>query len=118
MSQTRIFQSADFMQPNEGDIEPIRSVIVQSAEAAVVAWHVNPGQRIAAHVHPAGQDTWTVLSGTGIYQLDIEGGSQTITPGCVVVAPVGCVHGVYNGGPEPLVFISVVSPAEAGYSPV
>ena len=81
----------------------------------VVAWHVNPGQRIAAHVHPHGQDTWTVLSGSGEYQLEHNGRSQTISPGCVVVAPTGCVHGVFNCNNEPLVFISVVCPAEAGY---
>jgi oxalate decarboxylase/phosphoglucose isomerase-like protein (cupin superfamily) len=28
---------------------------------------------------------------------------------------MGCVHGVANTSDEPLVFISVVSPAEAGY---
>ena len=115
MAVTRIFNSAEFMQPTEGNGEPIRSVITQSAEAVVVAWHVNPGQRIAAHVHPHGQDTWTVLSGSGEYQLEHGGRSQTISPGCVVVAPTGCVHGVFNRGREPLVFISVVSPAEAGY---
>jgi oxalate decarboxylase/phosphoglucose isomerase-like protein (cupin superfamily) len=32
-----------------------------------------------------------------------------------VVAPRGCVHGVLNHGDEPLRFISVVSPASAGY---
>ena len=81
----------------------------------MVAWHVNPGQRIAAHIHPQGQDTWTVLSGSGQYQLEQDGSTQTIFQGSVVVAPVGCVHGVYNNTSEPLVFISVVSPAEAGY---
>lgn len=115
MDPTRIFNSAEFMQPTEGHGEPIRSVITQSAEAVVVAWHVNPGQRVAAHVHPHGQDTWTVLSGSGEYQLEQNGRSQTISSGCVVVAPTGCVHGVFNGSNEPLVFISVVCPAEAGY---
>ena len=101
------------MQPADG--EPIRSVITESADAAVVAWHVKPGQRIAAHVHPQGQDTWTILSGCGEYQLEADGTSCRIVAGDVVVAHTGCVHGVYNSGSEPLVFISVVSPAEAGY---
>ena len=35
--------------------------------------------------------------------------------GDVVVAPIGSVHGVFNDGDEPLIFISVVSPATAGY---
>lgn len=113
MHAPRIFKSADHMQASDG--EPIRSVITQSTEAVVVGWYVKPGQRIAAHVHPQGQDTWTVLSGVGEYQLEANGASRTISPGDVVVAHTGSVHGVVNTGVEPLVFISVVSPAEAGY---
>lgn len=113
MSTTRIFDSAAFMQPNDGD--PIRSVITQSEHATIVAWHVRPGQRIASHVHPQGQDTWTVLSGSGQYHLSGSGATQTITAGHVAVAHAGEVHGVTNQGSEPFVFISVVCPAEAGY---
>jgi quercetin dioxygenase-like cupin family protein len=116
MSTNRIFKSAVFMQPSEG--EPIRSVITQSDEATVVGWHIKPGQRIAAHVHPHGQDTWTILSGSGEYQLEVNGTSQSITAGDVVVAHTGEVHGVFNSGAVPLVFISVVAPLEAGFEPL
>lgn len=109
----RTFDSQQFMQPSEGD--PIRSVVVQTEHAVVVAWHVRPGQRIAAHVHPHGQDTWTVLSGTGQYQVDASGDVRTLVPGDIAVAYANCVHGVFNHGSEPLTFISVVSPSEAGY---
>jgi quercetin dioxygenase-like cupin family protein len=113
MSNDRIFKSADFLQPSDG--EPIRSVITQSADAAIVSWYVKPGQRITAHVHPHGQDTWTVLSGHGEYQLQTDGTSRTISAGDVVVAPRSCVHGVYNSGNAPLIFVSVVCPADSGY---
>lgn len=113
MSSDRVFRSADFLQPADG--EPLRSVITESPEAAVVAWTVKPGQRISAHVHPHGQDTWTVLSGQGDYQLDAAGGTRPLVAGDVAVAPRGCVHGVLNTGSEPLVFVSVVCPAASGY---
>lgn len=113
MISNRLFKSADFLQASAGD--PIRSVVTQSQEAVVVAWYVQTGQNIAAHVHPQGQDTWTILSGAGFYQLDEQGSSCAITVGDVLVAPVGAVHGVFNPHPEPLIFISVVTPAEAGY---
>jgi len=116
MNAQRIFQSAHFFQPADG--EPLRSVITESSDAVVVAWHVKPGQRIASHVHPQGQDTWTILAGHGEYVLEVTGTSRRINAGDVVVAHTGCVHGVYNSGPEPLLFISVVSPAEAGYQPL
>ena len=113
MSIERVFEVARFQQPADG--EPIRSVITESEESAVVAWHVKPGQRLSPHVHPAGQDTWTILSGQGQYQMDAEGNTRTIGPGVVVVAHKGQVHGVYNNGTEPLEFVSVVSPAASGY---
>jgi quercetin dioxygenase-like cupin family protein len=113
MKLDRIFKSSEFFQPT--DDEPIRSVVTESKDAVVVAWYIKPQQEIAAHIHPAGQDTWTILSGKGDYYLDEMGTTKPIMAGDVVIAPLGCVHGVFNSGDEPLVFISVVSPAEAGY---
>ena len=112
-SITRIFNSSHFLQPT--DAEPLRSIVTASEHAVIVAWHVKPGQTIAAHIHPNGQDTWTILSGEGAYYVDEVGTTQPIGAGDVVVAYPNCVHGVYNDGDEPLTFISVVTPAEAGY---
>ncbi|WP_425216034.1 cupin domain-containing protein [Tumidithrix helvetica] len=113
MSTTRVFKSSQFFQPADG--EPIRSVVTESKDAVVVAWYIKPGQEIAAHLHPNGQDTWTILSGKGEYYLDRAGTTKPIMEGDVVIAPIGSVHGVFNHGNEPLIFISVVSPADAGY---
>ncbi|MEB3336303.1 MAG: cupin domain-containing protein [Leptolyngbyaceae bacterium] len=113
MSTPRIFNSSKFFQPTDG--EPIRSVVTESQESVVVAWYIKPGQTIPAHIHPNGQDTWTILSGAGEYFLDQAGTTKPIRVGDVVVAHTGCVHGVFNNGDEPLIFISVVSPANAGY---
>ena len=114
MTPQRVFHVSDHLQPNEG--EPIRSVVHATPDAAVVAWTVQPGQRISAHVHPHGQDTWTILAGEGAYQVDAAGSTVRIAAGDVVVAPTGSVHGVRNTGAVPLVFVSVVSPAESGYA--
>lgn len=115
MSIQRVFNVRDHLQPNDG--EPIRSVVYASEDAAVVAWTVQPGQRISAHLHPTGQDTWTVLEGEGDYLLDRTGRTQRIQAGDVVVAPKGAIHGVVNTGARPLVILSVVSPALSGYEP-
>lgn len=116
MSTERIFAVKQFQQAAEG--EPIRSVITQSSDSAVVAWLVQPGQRISPHVHPDGQDTWTVLAGQGQYQFDRQGNTRPIRVGDVVVAHRNDVHGVLNDGTVPLEIVSVVSPAEAGYKPL
>ena len=110
----RVFKLSLFLQPSVG--EPIRSVVAQTADATVVAWVVQPGQRIAPHMHPDGQDTWMVVSGQGDYQVDEAGHPVPISAGDVVIAATGEVHGVLCAGTEPLVFMSVVCPAEAGYA--
>lgn len=113
MSAQRVFKSSDHMQVSNGD--PIRSVVHESKHSVIVAWHVGPGQTIAAHTHPEGQDTWTVLTGHGDYQIDEHGNTVKVAPGDVVVAQQGQVHGVLCTSGEPLRFISVVAPMEAGY---
>ena len=113
MSSQRVFKSSDHMQVSDG--EPIRSVVQESEHSVIVAWHVEPGQTIAAHTHPEGQDTWTILSGHGDYQIDEQGNTVVVTSGDVVVAKRGQVHGVTCTSREPLRFISVVAPIEAGY---
>ncbi len=115
MTSQRVFKVDQFLQPSDG--EPIRSIVAESAHASIVAWFVKPGQRIAPHLHPHGQDTWTVLEGGGLYCLDSADTTLPIAAGDVVVAPAGSVHGVLNTGTQPLVFVSVVCPAEAGFVP-
>lgn len=116
MNKQRLYKSSEYMQVSDG--EPIRSVVVGSEHATVVAWLVKPGQTIAPHTHPDGQDTWTILSGTGAYQIDANGNTLVVVPGDVVVAEKGQVHGVLCTSSEPLQFVSVVAPLEAGYVPL
>ena len=114
MIAERVFESSQFMQPS-GDNDPIRSVVTQTADATIIAWYVNPGQKIRAHIHPNGQDTWTILSGEADYLVDLYGTTRKIRTGDIVVAHAKEVHGVHNNGEAPFIFISVVSPADAGY---
>ena len=116
MSNSRIFKSAKFFQETDG--EPIRSVVTESPDTVVVAWYLKPNQEVAPHMHPHGQDTWTILQGKGKYYVDQQGTTEPITAGDIVIAPKGFVHGILNDGEESLIFISTVSPASAGYQPV
>ena len=94
--ESRIFSVAEYVQPSEG--EPIRSVVLETRDSIIVVWHVHPGQEIAAHIHPHGQDTWTVLSGMADY---FQGN--------------GIVRALREGGTEPFVLVSVVASANAGF---
>lgn len=116
MKNQRVFKATDFMQQSTG--EPIRSVVLETQHSVIIAWHVLPGQSIAPHTHPAGQDTWTILSGHGRYQTNELGDWIDIAPGDIVVAQQSQVHGVTCTSEEALQFVSVVAPTEAGYIPL
>lgn len=116
MKPDRVVDSASYFR--SADTEPPRIVINESGHATVVAWCVEPGQSIGLHVHPAGQDTWIVLSGTGLYFLDRERSALALGPGTIAIAPAGAVHGALNTGTVPLKFVSVVAPFEAGFEPL
>lgn len=109
----RIHDWADHFESRPGT--PVRQILSASAEQVVVAWQVEPGQRIEAHRHPRGQDTWIVLEGEGLYLPDAEGSRVPVRAGQVVVAPAGAVHGLENTGAVPFKFLSVVAPADAGF---
>jgi quercetin dioxygenase-like cupin family protein len=111
-SGSRLFSVADFIQPSSD--EPIRSVVLETPESVIVVWHVQAGQEIAAHVHPQGQDTWTVLSGEAEY-FQGHGIVGNIKANEIAVAKKGEVHGARTIGDEPFIFVSVVSPSGAGY---
>ena len=82
----RVFPSRNHFTAAPG--EPVRTVIASSPHATLVAWRIDPGQAIRAHIHPHGQDTWTILAGSGRYLTDRAGTSQSITAGDVVIAGI------------------------------
>jgi quercetin dioxygenase-like cupin family protein len=112
IAEPRLFQVADFIRPS--DDLPIRSVVLETEEAVIIVWYVNPGQEIAAHIHPQGQDTWTVLSGTADYFQGDEVVSRIKTNDIAVAKP-NQVHGAKTVGNSPFIFVSVVAPGDAGY---
>ncbi|MDA8066775.1 MAG: cupin domain-containing protein [Thermaerobacter sp.] len=95
----------------------VKTVIRTDETASVAFWRVPPGEEVHAHRHPQGQDTWVVLSGEAVYYL---GGDQmgALHPGDIAVAGAGEVHGGRNTGSEELVFVSILSPASAGFAAV
>jgi len=113
MLKHRIFTSSEFILPS--DDEPLRSVVTSSEDATVIMWTVKPGQQIKPHVHPDGQDTWFVISGSAEYISDTKETKATIKQGDVVIAHRGEVHGTLNIENEPFTFLSVVSPTNAGF---
>src|SRR5680860_534712 len=111
--ELRIFSLAEYIRPS--DDEPIRSVVLETKDSAVVVWHAHPGQEIAAHVHPHGQDTWTVISGEADYYQG-DGIVTHLKTGDIAIAKPGQVHGAMNSGPVAFIFVSVVASGNAGFA--
>ena len=61
--ESRIFSVAKHIRPSDG--EPIRSVVLETEGLSSCCLAYPSGQEITAHIHPDGQDTWTVISGEG-----------------------------------------------------
>lgn len=112
-NDSRIFHVENHVRPSGG--EPVRSVVLETSESAVVVWHAHPGQEIAAHVHPHGQDTWTVISGEADYYQG-DGVVAHIKAGDIAIARPGQVHGALNTGSVALIFVSVVASGNAGFA--
>ncbi|BAW95608.1 hypothetical protein NIES970_05170 [[Synechococcus] sp. NIES-970] len=113
--EPRIFSVEKHIRPSDG--EPIRSVVLATKDSTVVVWHAHPGQEIAAHIHPHGQDTWTVISGEAEYYQG-DGMVAHLKAGDIAIAKPGQVHGALNSGSVPFVFVSVVGSASgnAGFA--
>jgi quercetin dioxygenase-like cupin family protein len=112
---SRIFTIKEHARPNPDQVE--RVVIAQSEQAVLLVWHLLPGQEIAPHRHPHGQDTWVVLAGEAEYLLG-GGEVRMINSGDMAIAAPGQTHGARNRGTVPFVFTSVVAPADAGFEEI
>ena len=61
------------------------------------------------HRHPASEQIWVALEGSGILLLDDER-QEPITAGDVVRFADGDLHGFHNPGDVPFVYLSVTAP--------
>ena len=63
---------------------------------------ITPGSELMRHHHePA--ETYYIMSGRG--EMEIEGRTQAVGPGCAIYIPPDAKHAIRCTGPEPLVFV-------------
>ena len=108
----RVYSVENYVKPSSEASS--KTILLETSDAIIAVWYVMTGQEIEAHIHPKGQDTWIVLEGNAIYYTG-DGVNKPISKGQVVVARPGEIHGVMNTSNEPLIFVSVLSPRDAGY---
>ena len=75
----------------------------------MVRVHMPLGQAHRFHRHPALEEIIYVLSGTAEQWVERE--CRVLGPGEMAHVPRNVVHGTYNAGDVPLVFLAILSPA-------
>ncbi len=68
-----------------------------------------PGQAHKFHRHPAMEEIIYVVDGQAEQWVDRE--KRLLGPGEMAHIPTDVVHGTYNAGTGPLVFLAILSPA-------
>jgi len=66
------------------------------------------GASIGYHKHDANEDTYIVISGTGVFK-DSDEKEYNVGPGDMTVIRMGQMHGLANNGNVPLVVVSIVA---------
>ena len=74
-----------------------------------IAWlSLKPGDSIGYHLHTTNEDTYIIVSGTGLFK-DKDGKEVPVKAGDVTIVRKNESHGLTATGTEPLVFIDVIA---------
>jgi len=68
-----------------------------------------PGARTAPHYHPATEEIYYILEGSG--RMTIGEDAQDVGPGDAIAIPPGAVHTILCTGDSPLKFLCCCAPA-------
>ncbi|ERL25371.1 cupin domain-containing protein [Mitsuokella sp. oral taxon 131] len=109
--KTRCFKLADVVQ--FGD-KAVKTVFYKTDATSGSVWGIRPGQEVAAHEHPEGDDFWVCVQGEGVF-FPAPGEEVPVAKGDLIISAKGMCHGLRNTGTEDFIFVSVVAPVPPGY---
>ena len=122
MSVTDVVAVADVLATARKDVHGTcsKAILHQVPESETSLFSVNPGQKLAAHLHTRTWDLFFVVSGRGEIRYRGEGGAGTVAMPergfCAM--PPGCEHEVCNlSATEPFCFLLIHAPWQ-GYDHV
>jgi quercetin dioxygenase-like cupin family protein len=88
-----------------------RSDVVRNEHLLLVRARMEPGREHPFHCHPTREEIIYILSGTAEQWVGQQ--KKILNAGEMAFIPMGEVHGTYNPFDEPLVFLAILSPADA-----
>lgn len=86
-----------------------RTGLTAAEKLMLVRVTMPPGQAHKFHRHPSMEEIIYVVDGAAEQWVDRE--SRVLGPGDAAHIPTDVVHGTYNAGAKPLVFLAILSPA-------
>jgi quercetin dioxygenase-like cupin family protein len=88
-----------------------RSDIVKNEHLMLVRANMDPHRSHPFHKHPTREELIYIISGQAEQWVGTE--HRILKPGEMAFIPMGEIHGTYNPFPEKLVFLAILSPANA-----
>lgn len=104
-------EKVDFVSPWTLEEWFSRSDVVPNQELLMVRANMEAGRCHPFHTHPTREEIIYILSGRA--EQWINGEHRILGPGEMVLVQKGEVHGTYNPFRERLVFLAILSPANA-----
>lgn len=104
-------EKIDFTSPWAYEEWLCRADIVPNQELLLVRANMPAGGSHPFHTHPTREEIIYILSGRAEQWCGQN--HRLLSPGEMVLIPKGEVHATYNPHPEPLVFLAILSPANA-----
>ncbi len=104
-------EKVDFKSPWTLEEWLCRSDVVPNKELLMVRANMEAGDSHPFHTHPTREEIIYILSGRAEQWIGKE--HRILGPGEMVLIPKGEVHGTFNPFRERLVFLAILSPANA-----
>lgn len=104
-------EKVDFLSPWTLEEWLCRGDIVNNEHLMLVRANMEPGKDHPFHSHPTREEIIYVISGQAEQWVGEQ--KRTLKPGDIAFIPMGEVHGTYNPFDEKLVFLAILSPAQA-----
>lgn len=104
-------ESVKFLSPWTLEEWICRSDIVKNEHLMLVRANMDPFRSHPFHHHPTREELIYIISGQAEQWVGKE--HRILKPGEMAFIPMGEIHGTYNPFPEKLVFLAILSPANA-----
>lgn len=104
-------EKVDYLSPWTLEEWLCRSDIVNNEHLMMVRANMEPGRDHPFHCHPTREEMIYIVSGTAEQWVGKQ--KRILKTGDVAFIPMGEVHGTWNAGDDKLVFLAILSPANA-----